>query len=142
MFISQTLRAFFSFFYLLLQSAKQKQSGSDRDGRISYIKSRPVIGRITSYNVCYTKLLRALFDSPLIRVCCGMVLGICWLPSTSRNCGWSGRARTALFMANSEACKIFNLSMSVSETMPTPILAPFVITSYSIHYTKLYDFPV
>jgi len=44
LFVSQTLRAFFSFFYLLQQRAKQKQSDSDTDGRISYIKSRPVIG--------------------------------------------------------------------------------------------------
>ena len=68
-------------------------------------------GRITSYNVCYTKLLR------------------------TRKAGERPKAApntTATFsVSSSSEAK----SSSVSITLPDGA----VITSYSIHYTKLYD---
>ena len=65
--------------------------------------------RITSYNVCYTKLLRPL-----------MIAGMMSFPKSLVESGFSSSMRM--------------LSLSTFQ------LKMYVITSYSIHYTKLYDY--
>ena len=67
--------------------------------------------RITSYNVCYTKLLR--------------------IPSRSRASSTSVSRRRAWGESSRG-------SRPSSEAINPP-LSGFVITSYSIHYTKLYE---
>ena len=90
--------------------------------------SRPTRVRITSYNVCYTKLLRAhrmyihggeafltiLADEALVQPVA------------------FGLTADHLLEQRQIFCPVFG----VSELIP----AYPVITSYSIHYTKLYDF--
>ena len=72
--------------------------------------------RITSYNVCYTKLLRIeSFGDP--SAACRAASGA---GSSRRTEGLAGRSRSAALRLH-------------------PRRAARVITSYSIHYTKLYD---
>ena len=70
--------------------------------------------RITSYNVCYTKLLR--IRGPV-------VLDF-------------SREITPLLSKFDEVPVLVNLTKGMNEEQ---IRAHFVITSYSIHYTKLYE---
>ena len=82
------------------------------------VRSGCLRDRITSYNVCYTKLLRR--DSSLP-----------WYVSPSRfACDYETIAR----MSDSRRMRY----SSPSSVTSVPLYFP-VITSYSIHYTKLYD---
>ena len=92
--------------------------------------------RITSYNVCYTKLLRspssaAVLSSVSLRISAmeGAGRSIPGLSSVRRRYGVDV-GLPALAAAN-----INRITVGVES--PNPELA--VITSYSIHYTKLYD---
>ena len=83
--------------------------------------------RITSYNVCYTKLLRVSFISRLSireRFPDGWALA---LPRGTR----------------AELVQVSQISTGVDIQLILPESGPAgsVITSYSIHYTKLYDDP-
>ena len=87
--------------------------------------------RITSYNVCYTKLLREL-----------IVSGVA-----------ASRGNPGLAVGNAIGSNIANIGLILgltaivyplrveSETLKReyPVLTLIVITSYSIHYTKLYE---
>ena len=75
--------------------------------------------RITSYNVCYTKLLRSLFGQTLAKQV-AQILAIS-SPTILEVGAGSGRLAADLLLALEGQGKL-------------------VITSYSIHYTKLYDY--
>ena len=77
----------------------------------------PVSDRITSYNVCYTKLLR-IKESRLVQ--------IREAPATEYEL--RAIAQECLERAKRHPDGFVEVEM------------PGVITSYSIHYTKLYDF--
>ena len=71
--------------------------------------------RITSYNVCYTKLLRPCNQQPSL------------MPTSM--------ARTNPTTAT---CPVASMAIAGPGQTPTSP-QPIVITSYSIHYTKLYE---
>ena len=80
--------------------------------------------RITSYNVCYTKLLRAA-DHPLaVRV------GLAQAPADLERRDLTIHA-IALDLADGEVSDPYDGIGDLGRRL--------VITSYSIHYTKLYD---
>ena len=91
--------------------------------------SKPQPCRITSYNVCYTKLLRFLTN---------------YLPTTFY---WENYVNA--LVNNGVARSLLNscivAGVTVGGCLVVSITASFalarirVITSYSIHYTKLYD---
>ena len=83
--------------------------------------------RITSYNVCYTKLLR---DEVLVEL---------FLPGREFTVGILGEAALPVgeIVPRTPPVCVVSASPSVSRGS-----ASGVITSYSIHYTKLYDFGV
>ena len=79
--------------------------------------------RITSYNVCYTKLLRTVFFATALLT---LVL--------------SSRARASEALAKARADELGHMAKIneyIIQHMRTGVLV--VITSYSIHYTKLYE---
>ena len=77
--------------------------------------------RITSYNVCYTKLLRALRSPPA-----GLIM-----EAAFTNIPAMGRHHYPLVN--------FLLGWLVEAEFDNLAKIRDVITSYSIHYTKLYD---
>ena len=88
--------------------------------------------RITSYNVCYTKLLRMFalelfFYLVLILIAAEVFVNA--LEHLGERLGISDGVTGSIFAA---------VGTAMPETI-VPLLAIFVITSYSIHYTKLYD---
>ena len=90
------------------------------------------IARITSYNVCYTKLLRAAqticSDETLLQGNNASPGTGVWTVS-----GVGGATSQAVFTDNaSPTTKVSSLGQGVNALK-------CVITSYSIHYTKLYD---
>ena len=94
--------------------------------------------RITSYNVCYTKLLRSTGDTPHSSRLRAVALGS-WLAS-------EGRSADVVKM-DVEGAELGALAglWEHGATPPCILLEthahafPDVITSYSIHYTKLYE---
>ena len=79
----------------------------------TFFRQNPDIFRITSYNVCYTKLLRVVY---------GVGLSV-------RDDIRSTITTTSLLTTSDKAYSKVDLNSSTAS----------VITSYSIHYTKLYD---
>ena len=84
---------------------------------IAYLQTNHT--RITSYNVCYTKLLRFAKRQPNTVSAFGMSVGSI---KTFEDPGY-------IFFVDSNAF-VFHQDLD-----------PCVITSYSIHYTKLYELP-
>ena len=76
--------------------------------------------RITSYNVCYTKLLRGTTGSGKSVALNAMVLSL-------------------LYKASPEQVRLIMIDPKMLELS---VYEGIVITSYSIHYTKLYDSPM
>ena len=100
---------------------------------IALLAKLPGVGdRITSYNVCYTKLLRNLFarlekEDLLSKRRSIFVYSLRWAAVPL-----AAAAALALFLLPSRE--------PVRDLSPTALRPPqVVITSYSIHYTKLYD---
>ena len=84
------------------------------------------ITRITSYNVCYTKLLRTDIVKPVINPQATPI------PTATRDEDLMGD------VINIEWPSEIKLQPRIP--MPElPVAQRIVITSYSIHYTKLYD---
>ena len=100
-------------------------------GTVQEVKAKPRLRtRITSYNVCYTKLLRIqnVVNNATVPVI-ETGAGIChtYLDATA------DAAMATDITLNAKVQR-----PSVCNSMETMI----VITSYSIHYTKLYDPPL
>ena len=97
-----------------------------------------MILRITSYNVCYTKLLRGTYRTQLAFVARLLTRIILLLPRLKHNkkaCTFDAGSSLYLFQKES-------LLNNGHFTHPVRFLVlRFVITSYSIHYTKLYEPP-
>ena len=97
--------------------------------------------RITSYNVCYTKLLRIASAADLDAIDPGLLPGIL----KRARFGYDGKGqarvatgddvRSAFHAMGAEPCVLEGLVDLACEV--SAVVA--VITSYSIHYTKLYD---
>ena len=85
--------------------------------------------RITSYNVCYTKLLRNIGRQPSLN------LSLQMRPYCGPGSSPEDLALTSLFDHTHEA------SPNSSRRAVFQGAYLFVITSYSIHYTKLYEMP-
>ena len=113
--------------------------------RVQGIHPCKITLRITSYNVCYTKLLRTGIDFGNAKNCVGTFypaslirVSVSYLASLSEAAFRSGLAevmKTALLYAP----KLFQIMQERREHILSrdPDL---VITSYSIHYTKLYEY--
>ena len=86
--------------------------------------------RITSYNVCYTKLLR---NRPLLSL---VGKGVCFDTGGLDLKNASGMALMKKDMGG--AAHVLALARLVMACR-LPVRLQVVITSYSIHYTKLYD---
>ena len=94
--------------------------------------------RITSYNVCYTKLLRKSVSGAIKRSRAGLghpdhPAG-CFLFTGPTGVGKTELARTLAQFLFGSTQRMVRFDMS---EYTDPMAA--VITSYSIHYTKLYD---
>ena len=97
--------------------------------------------RITSYNVCYTKLLRNTFCIPEFELYVGGHSGSGAVDDSGRLCEFIYRnlhriTQMIPTMDTHQAMQIFHAVYLIDADgkHPDP-----VITSYSIHYTKLYE---
>ena len=115
--------------------------------------------RITSYNVCYTKLLRSLITiSSFSQVIGGsayekafdLIYGddeCLYLTGFTSSYGNGSRdgfivkynCVNGLYSYNTWGRTDYDEFRSIVKTNDGFLLSGFVITSYSIHYTKLYD---
>ena len=93
--------------------------------------------RITSYNVCYTKLLRNWHR----------LTGYRQKKSSKNNWFWSCMNRSRIQIYTGVLSTLFFNDTKAFSAPPKPNIVlvlmddmGYVITSYSIHYTKLYDF--
>ena len=93
-----------------------------------------IASRITSYNVCYTKLLRKREDPRDIVILRPGVNRWEDLPIGGR-IGTSSLRRKAMLLHSRPDLKMLDIRGNVE----TRIRKLTVITSYSIHYTKLYE---
>ena len=87
--------------------------------------------RITSYNVCYTKLLRDIQPITLAR----LIDQLAQAELVERRSDPSDRRAYQLFLKPSAAPHL----VAIAEVAAGIQADALVITSYSIHYTKLYD---
>ena len=90
--------------------------------------------RITSYNVCYTKLLRQAKSFPGSVSVSGYLIS----PAASLLTAISGRCLPWALLKYNRSFQGIGVGIGTS---PPPFIhqTSSVITSYSIHYTKLYD---
>ena len=103
----------------------------------SRLGSRP--SRITSYNVCYTKLLRypvgALVQDGYAEA---VMKALVKLGATFDRHAEPDWQQNLMWAANQALCGV--IGVGVPQDWATHRIAvELVITSYSIHYTKLYD---
>ena len=100
-----------------IKSAPRRFQARSSIGEAGSRTARVNLSRITSYNVCYTKLLR--------------------LMSLHKKYNQNWRRREAMIDIQEQTSS----PEPTATGHETPYVGLRVITSYSIHYTKLYDFP-
>ena len=137
-----------------------KEEKSPNFGRLkNYVGGKWIESRITSYNVCYTKLLRVLRDArfewrreapdlyePLVAAplaasdffCRNASAGgtVAHSQSGGAPSTWRGRPLPPALCQDLAVDSVLAIRLGEGEFEGLLL----VITSYSIHYTKLYDF--
>ena len=86
--------------------------------------------RITSYNVCYTKLLR-MSRTVLKTILCPTCHKL--ISADEDHCPYCGASKPGSWLHNNFTARLFNDPARFIKGII------YVITSYSIHYTKLYE---